>query len=584
MGATFRIQPLCTYTFHFPALIRRVILSNMNTSARLCCSLMTILVAIAGFGKTIDVTAYGARPNDGSDDTQALRAAVREACATPGNTLYFPKGTYILRDSAALDLERRVLNGEMGANPERTIFTPYYPYVKGLDFSGAQQLTVEARQATLMCEGWMEPVSLDHCDQVTIRGLTIDYLRKPFVSGEVTAVTAETFDVQFGDETAVTEKMPLTRLTFWENRNNRLYPEPIYFPKRELLGNNKVRFHHAIPERLKGSTVSVLNSFHFRPAILILRSVATVLEDVTIHAQPGMGVVGFDSKDIGLKRLSIKPANGYVQATNTDATHFACCEGTLRFQGCYFQGQGDDATNVHGYYQTIVSAEGSRATLKVMAGAYTHAQVADVPRVGDEMELVERRTLRPIRTYKVTEVRHEAPKTEVGVTLSEPLPNEISNYYLMNVTKLPRLIFEDSVINSHLARGILVKTRNVEIRNNLFRGCTGTAIHIGAEVNWHEGMHAKNVVVENNVMVGCGKGAGNQAGAAGISVIIEASDTSATYLHENIVLRDNLILGEGNPCGIYVGNAKNVTLTGNKIVGCERETRFHSVDELSVRP
>ena len=85
-------------------------------------------------------------------------------------------------------------------------------------------------------------------------------------------------------------------------------------------------------------------------------------------------------------------------------------------------------------------------------------------------------------------------------------------------------------------------------------------------------------------MVGCGKGAGNQAGAAGISVIIEASDTSATYLHENIVLRDNLILGEGNLCGIYVGNAKNVTLTGNKIVGCERETRFHSVDELSVRP
>ena len=273
---------------------------------------MTILVAIAGFGKTIVVTAYGARPNDGADDTQALRAAVREACATPGNTLYFPKGTYILRDSAALDLERRVLNGEMGANPERTIFTPYYPYVKGLDFSGAQQLTVEARQATLMCEGWMEPVSLDHCDQVTIRGLTIDYLRKPFVSGEVTAVTAGTFDVQFGDEATVTEKMPLTRLTFWENRNNRLYPEPIYFPKRELLGNNKVRFHHAIPERLKGSTVSVLNSFHFRPAILILRSVATVLEDVTIHAQPGMGVVGFDSKDIDLKRLSIKPANGYV--------------------------------------------------------------------------------------------------------------------------------------------------------------------------------------------------------------------------------------------------------------------------------
>ena len=149
-----------------------------------------------------------------------------------------------------------------------------------------------------------------------------------------------------------------------------------------------------------------LNSFHFRPAILVYRSVSTCLEDVTIHAQPGMGIVGFDSKDIFIKRLSIRPSSGYYQSTNTDATHFACCEGVLHFQGCYFQGQGDDATNVHGYYQTIIRAEGNSADLEVKAGTYTHAQVADVPRVGDEMELVEIRTLKPVWTYKVKEVKH----------------------------------------------------------------------------------------------------------------------------------------------------------------------------------
>lgn len=543
--------------------------------------LHTLIISAESINKTIDVTKYGAKPNDGQDDTKALRAAVKEACKNPGSTIYFPKGEYILKDADAVDLEKKVLNGEMGENPERIIYTPYYNYSKGLDFSGARNVTVEANQVTLMCEGWMEPLSLNDCEGVTIKGITIDYKRKPFVSGDVINVTSAYFDVQFGPEKTVTDKMPLTRLTFWDKVANRLFPEPIYFPKRELLGDNLVRFHHSVPANLKGSNVTVLNSFHFRPAVLIHKSVSTTLEDVTIHAQAGMGIVGFDSRDIFLKRLSVCPSSGYYQSTNTDATHFACCEGLLHFQGCYFQGQGDDATNVHGYYQTIVHSEGKSAELEVRATTYTHAQVADVPRVGDEMELVEINTLKPIRTYQVTGVRHHVPETLVHVTLSDELPKNTADYFLMNVSKLPRLLFENSVINSHLARGILVKTRDVVIRNNVFRNCTGTAIHIGAEANWHEGSHAKNVLVADNVITGCGSGAGSQAGAAGISVIIEARNTGQTYLHEHLTIKNNLIKGEGNACGIYVGNARDVNLENNKIVSCKKEYIFHSVDKLN---
>lgn len=556
----------------------------MNKRRYILFSVLSILachlVMASGQNKMINVTDMGARPDDGKDDTRALRRAVAYACEHPGTTLYFPKGIYELKDKEAIALETKVLNGEMGENPEKVIYTPYYPYVKGLDFTGAKQVTVWANQATLLCEGWMEPISLDQCEDVTVKGITIDYKRKPFVSGDIVEITSDYFDVQFGEDKIVTEKMPLTRMTFWDKEKNRLYPEPIYFPKRELLGGNKVRFYHSLPQTLKGSNATALNSFHFRPAILVYRAVSTCLEDVTIHAQPGMGIVGFDSKDIFIKRLSIRPSSGYYQSTNTDATHFACCEGVLHFQGCYFQAQGDDATNVHGYYQTIISAEGNSADLEVKAGTYTHAQVADVPRVGDEMELVEIRTLKPVRTYKVKDVRHSIPETRVHVTLSDPLPENISDYYLMNVTKLPQLIFENSVINSHLARGILVKTRNVTIRNNVFRNCTGTAIHIGAEANWHEGTHAKHVLVTDNVMMGCGKGAGSQAGAAGIAVIIEAEDTGKEYLHEDIKITDNLIAGEGNDCGIYVGNAKDVLLQGNKITGCKQAYKYHSADQV----
>ena len=548
---------------------------------------VALFFAVGGMGNlcaqelVVDVTQWGAKPDDGKDDTKALRKAVEYACDHPGTTLYLPPGKYLLKDKEALKLEQEVMQGKMGANPEKVVYTPYYPYVKGLNFDGAKHVTVKADRAVLMCEGWMEPVSLNRCEHVAIEGLSIDYVRKPFVSGEVVEIKPSCFEVQFSAGKRVTDEMPLTRMTFWEKDKNRLYPEPIYFPKRELLGNNRVRFHHAIPDYLLGSDVTVLNSLHFRPAILIYASEDTRLSDVTIHAQPGMGVVGFDSKDILLERLSVVPSKGYYLSTNTDATHFACCTGTLHFVGCNFQGQGDDATNVHGYYQTILEHHANKARIQVNATTYTHAQVADVPRVGDTLELVEKKTLKPIKSYIVREAKHHNPETSVEVTLSENLPENSSAYYLMNISKLPELIFENSVINSHLARGILVKTKKARIVNNVFRACSGTAIHIGAEANWHEGTHSRDVFVQNNVMIGCGKGAGSQAGAAGIAVIIEAQDTKDSYLHEHVCLENNMIMGEGNPCGIYVGNSKNIILKDNKILNCKKDYIFHSVDQIS---
>ena len=64
---------------------------------------------------------------------------------------------------------------------------------------------------------------------------------------------------------------------------------------------------------------------------------------------------------------------------------------------------------------------------------------------------------------------------------------------------------------------------------------------------------------------------------------IEAEDTENEYLHEDIKISDNLISGEGNDCGIYVGNAKNVLLQGNKIIGCKQAYKFHSTTDQTLQ-
>ncbi|MBQ1957729.1 MAG: hypothetical protein II353_02605, partial [Alistipes sp.] len=429
--------------------MRKLILSSL-----LCLMLMPAMAQSGSQEKRISIEEFGAKPDDGKDDTKALRKAAEWCRQNRGVTLYMPQGEYRLRDAEAERLESEVLAGKMGQNPESTIFTPYYPYVKGLDFTGAEDVTIEAYGAVLMCEGWMEPLSIIETKNMTVKGLTIDYKRKPFSEGRVVEIVKGGFVVEFGPQREITDQTPLPRLMLWDNKISGIYRNPFYYAKDEFLGENRVRFKGDLPEYMMGAAVAAPHSFHFRPAVLLLRSENTLLKDLSIHSQCGMGIVGFDSKDIRMDHLSVVPADGYSFSTNTDATHFACCEGLISFDGCMFRGQGDDATNVHGYYHDIEKIEGEDVTLVLKAPTFTHAQVTDVPRVGDKMEVVKISTLEVVDELEVVEVEHEAPATDVKVRLSGKLPEKYNEYYLFNVSKLPRLEFCRSVVWGNLARGV----------------------------------------------------------------------------------------------------------------------------------
>ena len=103
--------------------------------------------------KKISVADFGAKPDDGVNDAEFLRKAMEHCRKNPGTILYFPPGVYNFMDDKAVQLMNDVMNGKMGQNPEEIIFTPYYPYVKGLDFSGTKDITIEARGVLLLCDG-----------------------------------------------------------------------------------------------------------------------------------------------------------------------------------------------------------------------------------------------------------------------------------------------------------------------------------------------------------------------------------------------------------------------------------------------
>ena len=92
---------------------------------------------------TLFATDFGANPQK-EDNMQELRAAITECRGKKGLTLVISPGVYHIRDDEAIELRDLVMSGRFGQAFERMIFFPYAPYVKGLDFTGCENLIVQA--------------------------------------------------------------------------------------------------------------------------------------------------------------------------------------------------------------------------------------------------------------------------------------------------------------------------------------------------------------------------------------------------------------------------------------------------------
>lgn len=536
--------------------------------------------AVSGWGQhTVFVTDFGAVPSDGKDDSAALRKAAEWVRTHEGTKLVFLPGTYVLRDEKAVALENAVMNGDYGQDPEKKMFTPYHDYVKGLDFSGAKNATVEAAGATLLLDGWQEGITLENTQNFTLNGLTINFVRKPMSEGRITDIQDNSYTVYFDRPShELTMNTPFPRVNIWDDSVKGHYRETHGGNREAIVAPNTVRFRGTLPKYLLGAAVGAPHTFHYRPAIFICESRNTTLNDVTINANCGMGIVGFHTNTVTMNRLNVTPAQGFRYSTNTDATHFAACEGTIAFDHCTFCGQGDDATNVHGYYHDITAVNGNNATLTLKAPTFTHAQRADVPRVGDEMTLVRIKNLEPVGTFKVKAISHKDKAVPYDVTLDGKLPSDFANYYLINSTLMPKVVFENCLDWGHMARGVLIKTTaGTVIKNNTFVGLTLAAVALSSEANWKEGWHSKNVVISGNKIINCGTSGGYHGAGIDVDIVAEAID--GVRLHDNITIENNEITsGTGSECGILVCNAKNVKVKGNVVKGCQKELIVKDAD------
>lgn len=536
----------------------------MNAKKSLVAWLVLMAMVSSTMARDISVTRFGARPDDGRPDTEALRRAADYCRKHPQTTLHFPAGTYELTDPIAVDIERRAISGALGRGLEVqwALFQPQKPFVTGLDFTGCRGLTIEARGARLLVEGWMQVLSFIDCKGLTLNGLEITYRRPAATEGRVVRTSHEDFDIEF-DPTlyAYIDSIVQGRYYFYSSERQHFYYGSV--TNTQLLRPGLARLTSPVHPPL-GDIFVIRYGGHYRPCVMLRESEDITFRGLSIRSFPGMGVVGHLCNDILIDSLNVTPEEGRVSSTSTDATHFTSCSGTLTIQNSTFAGNGDDCTNIHNYYWHFTPDTANPRQVEIrVEDADLHAQWLDYPSAGDTLILLNKRNMQEAGRYVVQSCDVNVEAWRVAVGLDRPLPTADNDQLLLyNYSRFPHTRILNNVDHYNNGRAFLLKARDVIVRGNHIGRSTLSAIKLGAELSWHEAGPVEQVIVEDNDIRGAGTDNGYRA--TGIMVTTESPQTPP-QVNRHILIRRNHIEGP-HPIAILLNDAEEVEIYDNTFV------------------
>jgi len=557
-----------------------------------------------------DATLFGIEPDAEEDSADRIRAFIRDGLEAGARVFRFKRGSYEIADGQAI----RDLDAMMSGQGAWDLGDGTESKNVWIRVEGAERVVLDFQGSTLTFRGLIQPFFFKDCGKVEIRNVRLDWARPPFSQGKIVGVSEEAIDIEFDPDYPVLSGTPIAGLIdYAPGSAHPLRGTLDWFhiaERTELIGERTLRATLKEPLRARirarsgnggdggsgsgsasgvpampavGMSVAVRHVMNYKAAFLFYGCERVKLENATVYSAPGMGVIGHGCGDVSMRGLRVmrRPGSDRVLSANTDATHFIGCKGTISFDDCLFEGMGDDATNVHGFYLSC-RGYGKDGTLFCGIDADIQSEYPEIPAAGDRIELTRRATLKPYATLTVREAGLEAGG-EIALRFEEELPPEFSPVDLLaNVSSVAKLRFRNSVVRNNRARAILVQTRDAVVSGNTFDHCTGTAVHVNCADNWKESVRTENVTVEGNVFLSCGHGAGTYRQTSALALMTE-SERAERDVHRSFKFEGNVIYGNGR-VGVSLGALSGAVLRGNRFENAGENVRIdrESCEDVEV--
>lgn len=499
--------------------------------------------------KVVAVRDFGIVPDTGTDIVPALVSILEELRGSSAPVeLRFERGRYDIYAPAASDAT--------------------FSYALKLD--GFQNLSIDGGGASFICHGPMRVMTFTGCSNVSLHNMSFDWERPLVSQGTVTGQGKGFLDVSF-DKSAYPYRIENGRALFygdgWESdvvpdSYSTLYsPDGHILPMTEDMylsaGNalfrgraeevapGVVRFYgdcgNSVPE---GCGIVLYHGRYLGGIFTFLGCDGVEVRDVTINHSSGMGILAQLCSDVDIRRVCVVPSVGRYFSSVADAVHINLCSGKVNVGDCVFDGQGDDALNVHGRYHIIDSVSADRRSMVVSSKL---GSFSDAPREGDRIWTVNSGMQRCSKnTVDSFELRGD---TSAVLHLRASLPGEvIPDMCIENASRFPAVCVERCIFGGgNRARGILLTTpgRTV-VRDNVFRSSGAAVLIAGDTDNWYESGAVRDVDIRDNLFEGCAVSSRDSSGhsdwgPAPISITpsFHPSEKNAPLYHHGIKIIGN---------------------------------------------
>lgn len=556
--------------------------------------ILLLLINRYGYSQTIDVTAFGARPNSFADAVPAVQKAIEACRKQQQSVINFPKGRYDFWPDSAITTQYYISNSSSEAE------MPVKKQWVGLLIKGLKNVTIEGNGSQFIFHGKMITWVIDSSENIRLQNIAVNYERpgmseitiKKITPGEVTVMVHP--DSKFAiindrlewygekwvarNYHAVLVK-PGQGTFFYSNW------EPFLKSKAQVIAPLTVKFTGDF-SRFKADTGDVLtirDRYRDYVAAFHNRSKNISLRQVYMNYMHGLGIVSQFTENLDYDSVYVEPekGSGRVIASSADGMHFSGCKGQILINHCRFNGMHDDPVNVHGTHLKV-SEVVAPATLKLRF--MHHQSYGFLPfSAGDSVAYLHSESLQ-IFSHGIIKSAKLINEIEVLVELQAPVSRELKvGDALENITWTPALTIRNSRFEGTISRGTLVSTRRkVVIDNNVYYRTGMHAILIENDASgWYESGPVMDVTIRNNQFIECGHN--SLPGSYVIKINPEAHEwIPGYYVHNNIQIVQNYFKVY-NPPVLQAYSTKGLIFMNNTIEPSGFMKRVGSLPAISLK-
>ncbi|NDV61554.1 right-handed parallel beta-helix repeat-containing protein [Puniceicoccales bacterium CK1056] len=474
--------------------------------------------------------------------------------------------------------------------PGRYYANPSSTYVYRGNFNPPTPVTVIADGVELINQSDNRTISLVNCNNLTLRGLSIDYDPQLYRQGTVESrnYSTGTFELRLHEGYPQTLSTTATSGITYEPSNltmkqmtNTIYPngnvteiEPGLYQVNANFSNMDV-----------GDFVSLTVSAGIPHGIYLENCTGVRLEDIEIHGAPAFAVLSVNGFQISLENVQITPGATPLRASiprllssNADGLHFKHSYGEININNSHTAYTGDDGIILTTAYAPILEKNAANAITVATKSSSETVEVGDELYIYDPVAGTRESAI--IQTVSPVAMSETAIRAEISILFPDAnLTNStFEQAFLLtldtNVTTgtggivanrsgdSSGSVISNCTIDNTRARGILIKASNVVVRNNSVYNSFLPGIQVRPDAfYWMEGDFAHNVIIEDNELTRCSIARSNGYTPIYVSARGFNNWTPGTG-HSNLTIRRNKITTPASG-GILIEYADDVKLRSN---------------------